>query len=307
MKLQEALQDYLHYIQAVDQKSLATIHSYTQDLQEYHSWLQKQGKKEMEDILPQDIQCFLSDMEQGKGHEEGLCYKRSSVNHMLTSIHMFHRYISMNYPSILDPSIHLRGGKKQQKLPLYFNPHDIELLLDSFGQDAQGLYQKAILELLYGCGLRVSEVCDLRINQVHLEQGYLRVIGKGDKERMVPMHTRCVRALRAYLTQIRPTWEKRKSTRVFLNSRGNVLTRQYVHTLIKQRLQELGLDERLSAHSFRHSFATHLLDGGADLRVVQELLGHSDIATTQIYTHVQNRRLKEAIDQYHPRCVKKKK
>ena len=93
MKLQEALQDYLHYIQAVDQKSLATIHSYTQNLQEYHSWLQKQGKKEIEDILPQDIQCFLSDMEQGKGHEEGLCYKRSSVNHMLTSIHMFHRYI----------------------------------------------------------------------------------------------------------------------------------------------------------------------------------------------------------------------
>ena len=133
------------------------------------------------------------------------------------------------------------------------------------------------------------------------------MIGKGDKERMVPMHTRCVRALRAYLTQIRPTWEKRKSTRVFLNSRGNVLTRQYVHTLIKQRLQELGLDERLSAHSFRHSFATHLLDGGADLRVVQELLGHSDITTTQIYTHVQNRRLKEAIDQYHPRSVKKKK
>ena len=116
-----------------------------------------------------------------------------------------------------------------------------------------------------------------------------------------------MRVLRTYLTQIRPTWEKRKSARVFLNSRGNVLTRQYVHTLIKQRLQALGLDERLSAHSFRHSFATHLLDGGADLRVVQELLGHSDIATTQIYTHVQNRRLKEAIDQYHPRSVKKEK
>ena len=137
MNLQDALQDYLHYIQAVDQKSLATIHSYTQDLQEYLSWLQMQGKTEMEDILPRDIQSFLSDMEQGDIQEDGLCYKRSSVNHMLSSIHMFHRFISMNHPSILDPSIHLRGGKKVQKLPLYFNPHDIELLLDSFGQDAQ--------------------------------------------------------------------------------------------------------------------------------------------------------------------------
>lgn len=307
MNINEALQDYLHYIQAVDQKSLATIHSYEQDLQEYQSWLQEQGKAEVEDILPQDIQSFLSCMEEGGIHADGQGYKRSSVNHMLTSIHMFHRFVSMNHPAMLDPSIHLRGGKKEQHLPLYFNPHDIERLLDSFDQDARSLYQKAILELLYGCGLRVSEVCELRINQVHLEQGYLRVIGKGDKERMVPMHARCVRALRLYLTQVRPTWEKRKSTRVFLNSRGNALTRQYVHTLIKQRLQALGLDERLSAHSFRHSFATHLLDGGADLRVVQELLGHSDIATTQIYTHVQNRRLKEAIDQYHPRSVKKEK
>lgn len=183
MNLQDALQDYLHYIQAVDQKSLATIHSYTQDLQEYLSWLQAQGKTEMEDILPRDIQSFLSDM--GGIQEDGLRYKRSSVNHMLSSIHMFHRFISMNHPSILDPSIHLRGGKKVQKLPLYFNPHDIELLLDSFGQDAQGLYQKAILELLYGCGLRVSEVCELRINQVHLEQGYLRVIGKGEDRKSV--------------------------------------------------------------------------------------------------------------------------
>ncbi|MCR0328852.1 tyrosine recombinase [[Clostridium] innocuum] len=305
MNIHEALQDYLHYIQAVDQKALATIHSYQQDLQEYEAWLIGKHKQVMEDILPQDIQSFLSELEEGQKGEDGR--KRSSVNHMLTSIHMFHRYISMQHPTILDPSIHLRGGKKEQQLPLYFNPHDIERLLDSFGEDERSLYQKAILELLYGCGLRVSEVCELRLNQVHLEQGYLRVIGKGDKERMVPMHKRCVLALRVYVTQIRPGWEKRKSNRVFINSRGNVLTRQYVHTLIKQRLHMLNLDERLSAHSFRHSFATHLLDGGADLRVVQELLGHRDIATTQIYTHVQNRRLKEAIESYHPRSDKKEK
>lgn len=307
MKLEEALQDYLHYIQAVDQKALATIHSYKTDLEEYILWLTQHQKKDMEDILPQDIQCFLHELEAGDDNNPQTMRKRSSVNRMLTSIHMFHRYISMNHPTILDPSIHIRGGKKQQHLPLYFNAADIERLLDSFGEDDLSLYQKAICELLYGCGLRVSEVCELSLHQVHLEQGYLRIIGKGDKERMVPMHERCVRALRIYLLQVRPIWEKRKSNRVFINRRGNVLTRQYVHTLIKQRLQELGLDERLSAHSFRHSFATHLLDGGADLRVVQELLGHSDITTTQIYTHIQNRRLQEAIDRFHPRAKEKGK
>ena len=175
MNIHEALQDYLHYIQAVDQKALATIHSYQQDLQEYEAWLIGKHKQVMEDILPQDIQSFLSELEEGQKGEDGR--KRSSVNHMLTSIHMFHRYISMQHPTILDPSIHLRGGKKEQQLPLYFKPHDIERLLDSFGEDERSLYQKAILELLYGCGLRVSEVCELRLNQVHMEQGYLRVIG----------------------------------------------------------------------------------------------------------------------------------
>ena len=154
--------------------------------------------------------------------------------------------------------------------------------------------------MLYGCGLRVSECCELRLQQLHLKQGLVRVIGKGSKERMVPLHEEGIQALLQYLQYVRPQWEQTRSPYVFINHLGHPLTRQYVHQMIKRTLQSLGMSTAYSAHSFRHSFATHLLDGGADLRVVQELLGHSYIQTTQIYTHVQGRRLRQAYDAFHP-------
>lgn len=308
MLLEEALEDYVYYIRAIDQKSLATIRSYESDLKEYLTFLKEHDIMIVEDITYPDIQSFLGELS-SPVQEEGkpLIRKTSSLNRMITSIHMFHRYITMSYPHILDPSTHIRGRKKNIQLPLYFNPQDITKLLDSFDQSDQGIFQKALLELLYGCGLRVSEVCSLTLNQIHLDQGFLRVIGKGDKERMIPMHERSIHATRDYLELVRVHWEKKRSPYVFLNRLGHPLTRQFVHTMIKDKLKEQQLDERLSAHSFRHSFASHLLDGGADLRVVQELLGHSDIATTQIYTHIQNKRLKNAYTTFHPRSEKHKK
>lgn len=309
MTLQEALEDYLYYIRAVDQKSLATIRSYESDLREYLTFMDERKIATIEDITHADIQDFLTSLEQPQPEKDHpmMPRKTSSLNRMITSIHMFHRYLSMTYPKLSNPSTHIRGRKKGMKLPLYFNPDDIANLLDSFDESDQGLFEKAILELLYGCGLRVSELCSLTLNQMHLEQGFLRVIGKGDKERMVPMHEQCVKALRKYLEVVRIHWEKKRSSYVFINHLGNPLTRQYVHTLIKKKLKEQQLDERLSAHSFRHSFASHLLDGGADLRVVQELLGHHDIATTQIYTHIQDKRLKNAYEAFHPRNKKYEK
>lgn len=316
MKITEALQDYMHYITVIDQKSLASIHSYEQDLKEYISYLKEHGIDAMEDITYQDIQNYVSYLSQDHFSEDSeprqifWARKTSSINRMITSIHMFHRYITMTFPTILDPSVHIRGKKTRQKLPSYFNMDEITKLLDSFGSSDQDIFHKAILELLYGCGLRVSEVCSLTLNQLHLDQGFLRVIGKGDKERMVPMHHRCIVAVRTYIELVRNNYEssksgsKKRSVYVFINSRGNPLTRQYVHTLIKTKLKEQNLDEQLSAHSFRHSFASHLLDGGADLRVVQELLGHSDITTTQVYTHIQNKRLHHAYQSFHPRSKK---
>lgn len=298
MNKEEALQEYLHYIRVIDQKSLATIRSYEQELREYIAFLQSKDIIQIEDVSYVILQEFLSLQSEQK--------KASSVNHLITSIHMFHRYLTMNYPRIPDPAMHIQGRKTTKRLPLYFNSKDIECLLDSFSANDMDLFHKAVLEILYGCGLRVSEVCELTLNQLHLEHGFLRVIGKGDKERMVPMHERSVQAVSAYLTLVRPSWIVRRSPYVFVNALGHQLTRQYVHTMIKERLRFCGLDERLSAHSFRHSFASHLLDGGADLRVVQELLGHSDISTTQIYTHIQNKKLKDAYASFHPKAKEDK-
>ena len=293
MLIQDAFEDYIHNITIVENKSLKTVESYKRDLTTYQIYLQQKQIFTIEDIFIQDIQEFLEEQKQQK--------KPSSINHMITTLRMFHRYISVTYPTLHDPTIHLHFIKNDKKLPLYFNVHDIETLLDSFGQSDQDLFYKALFEVLYGCGLRVSELIHITLTDLHLSQGYLKVIGKGNKERLIPMHQRSIDALEAYIKYVRINWQKNKTSLVFINALGHPVTRQYVHQLIKQKLAELQLNPNLSAHSFRHSFATHLLDGGADLRVVQELLGHADITTTQIYTHIQNKRLKEAYTNCNPR------
>lgn len=298
MELNDALNDYIHYIDVVENKSISTVKSYKNDLTKYIEFINKKDINNVENITFQDIQLFISELRKDE--------KSSSINHMISSIKMFHQYISMTYSNINNPTVHLHTVKAAKQLPLYFNISDIDRLLDSFENDDKSIFHKALLEVLYGCGLRVSELINLKLNDVHLDQHFLKVIGKGNKERIVPMHEKSVQALEQYISIVRMQWEKKRSAFIFLNSRGQHVSRQYVHNLIKNKLHELNLDERLSAHSFRHSYATHLLDGGADLRVVQELLGHSDISTTQIYTHIQNKRLKEAYSSFHPRSEKNK-
>lgn len=295
MLIKDAIEDYMHYIKVVDQKALTTIASYERNLKTYMCYLKEKGIDEMTDITYEIIQSFLK--------EQSMLKKRSSVNHMTSLVRNFHRFISYTYDHIPNPSLYIRGSKTALKLPRYFNIEDIHILLDSFHDSEEDIFHKAILEVLYGCGLRISELCSLTLHQIHLEQGFIRCIGKGDKERMIPIHKRAVQALESYLYTLREEWGK-KSIFVFVNRNGKQLTRQYVHTMIKKRLTDLGLNTELSAHSFRHSFASHLLDGGADLRVVQELLGHADISTTQIYTHIQSKRLKLAYENAHPRANK---
>ncbi len=297
MQIRDAIEDYLHHISVVDQKAITSIQAYTRDLRIYESFLTVRELHQINDISYADIQDFIQEQRKVK--------KSNSVNRMISTLHNFHHYITFTYPKENDPSLFIHSKKDGRKLPRYFNEHDIIRLLDSFGNNDQELFEHAMLELLYSCGLRVSELCSLTMNQLHLEQGFLRVIGKGDKERMIPIHQRAIHIVRDYVTTVRSKWQKKRMPNVFLNHLGNAVSRQYVHRLIKTKLAEMNLDESLSAHSFRHSFATHLLDGGADLRVVQELLGHSDIKTTQIYTHVQNKRLKEAYASFHPRSKQK--
>ena len=297
MLVKDAVEDYLHNISVVDQKSLKTIASYHNDLKQYERFLSETAEiHQIEDVNFAVLQEFVGEL--------GKVRKPSTVNHMISTLRTFHQYLTLTYPQMIDPTLYLHNSRIGTRLPKYFNEKDIVKLLDDFGDSDQELFDHAILELLYGCGLRVSECCDLTLNQIHLDQSFLRVIGKGDKERMVPMNRRSVKSIRQYLDLVRSSWAAKRSPYVFINPHGKPVSRQYIHTMIKRKLREEGLDESLSAHSFRHSFATHLLDGGADLRVVQEMLGHSDIATTQIYTHVQNKRLKQAYEQFHPRSIK---
>lgn len=296
MHIKDAYEDYLHYIKVVDQKSLTTIASYENDLKIYLEYLNTNHIDNMEDIVYGNIQDFLN--------EQAFTKKISSINHMITVLHTFHQYISFTYDRIPNPSQYVRSSKGMKKLPKYFNTKDIEILLDSFGNSDQDIFEHAMLEVLYGCGLRVSELCSLTMNQIHLEQGFIRCIGKGNKERMIPIHPRAKAVLEEYIQLVRRQWESKRNIYVFINVKGKPISRQYVHQMIKSNLERNHLDISLSAHSFRHSFASHLLDGGADLRVVQELLGHSDIATTQIYTHVQTKRLKQAYTSFHPHAKK---
>ena len=293
MKLIDAINDYIRYISFVERKSRATITSYQNGLNKYQQYLFKIGIENIEDIDSLILFQYFLNMN---------CIN-TSKNHQLSVLKSFHHYLTITY-QLKDPTLNLSSFPKQKALPKYFNPKDIEMLLDSFKNDDMDIFHKAILEVLYGCGLRVSELINLKLNQTHLKQGYIQVLGKGNKERMIPIHSRSIKALNEYIQLIRISWDINHSKYVFINPKGKMITRQYVHTMIKDKLLQLNLNPNLSAHSFRHSFATHLLDGGADLKVVQELLGHSDIKTTQIYTHIQEKRLLDAYDLFHPRSKK---
>lgn len=290
MIIKEAFEDYVIQLSVIENKGRKTIEAYRRDLLFYIDYLQKQGITNMESVTILHIDSFLNDY--------SCRHSASSCNRILSAIRSFHKYTTLNHPDINNPSLYIHGKTGGRHLPVYCTVDDIERLLNSFGTTDKELYQKTILITLYTCGLRVSELCDLRLNQVHMSQKVIRVLGKGDKERMVPMAEVCMQQLQFYISTIRSTWNKTKDSHVFINQLGHPCSRQYVHILIKRKISELGLNPNISAHSFRHSFATHLLDGNADIRIVQELLGHADIKTTQIYTHIQDERLKKAYDQF---------
>ena len=287
MKTSEAIEDYLHQIAAVEQKSDKTIISYTQDLNKYALFLEKQGIEQIENVKNNDIQVFL-------GEQLDVLSKRS-VAHLLTSLRNLHRYLFITF-NINDPTANLSVKVNNDHLPTFLNEDEVYMLLASFDdKDPHDYYNRTILELIYKSGMRVSEVCDLQIKQVNVSHKQLRITGKGNKERIVLIDHDVTDRLVYYFNNIRTAWLKKGSDNqyFFINRRGNRLTRQYVYELVKKKQEELDL-KSISPHSLRHSFATHLLDENTDLRTVQMLLGHSDISTTQIYTHVQTKKLHEA-------------
>ncbi len=288
MDLHEALSDYKLNLSLVENKSKKTIEAYMSDLTHYIDYLNQKNINNVEEITILTVDNYLNSLTKE--------YSSNSINRVLASVRSFHKFISLNHESIKDPTLYIHTHKHNEHLPIYASVQDLKVLFDSFSNSDIDIYHKTILLTLYSCGLRVSELCSLKRNDVHLSEKILKVTGKGDKERIIPIVDACVQQMELYLNLVRKNWQKKTLSNFFINQYGRVLTRQYVHNLIKKKCEECNLNPNLSAHSFRHSFASHLLDGNADLRIVQELLGHSDIQTTQIYTHIQNKRLVNAYD-----------
>jgi integrase/recombinase XerD len=223
---------------------------------------------------------------------------------ILSGLKSFYKYLLFEELIEKDPTELIEGPKIGRKLPDTLNYHEIEKILGSVDlSKPEGGRNRAMLEVLYSSGLRVSELVSLKINNIYFDAGFLRIIGKGNKERLVPIGREAMKYLKIYLEEIRVHIPVRKGSEgdVFLNKRGSRLSRVTVFTVIKDLAKKAGIQKTISPHTFRHSFATHLIEGGADLRAVQEMLGHESITTTEIYTHLDREYLRQVITEFHPR------
>jgi integrase/recombinase XerD len=235
-------------------------------------------------------------------HEMGLSAR--SQARIISGIKAFYKYLILENEISFDPTTLLEAPRLGRKLPNSLNIEEINALIDAIDKTkAEGERNRAILETLYSCGLRVSELTNLRISNIYFDEGFVRVTGKGNKERLVPMGSVAKKYISIYMNQVRSHQKIQAGHEdfVFLNRRGKQLTRVMIFTIVKRLAEKIGLDKKISPHTFRHSFATHLLEGGADLRAIQEMLGHESITTTEIYTHLDREYLRQNILEFHPR------
>ncbi len=295
--MQFALQDYLHFLKVERQLAENTISSYKRDLMSYTSWLEMNNTSSAA-IDQKRITNYLHEMkEQGKSSK--------TISRHISSIRSFHQFMLRDKVSDTDPTVHLELPKLEKKLPRILSVSDIDKLIQSAGtRSPQQIRNSAILELLYGTGMRVSELIGMDVTDINLTMGFVRVFGKGSKERIVPLGNTAVKACTNYLAEVRPEFVTSGASKdaLFLNVRGGRLTRQSIWSILQECSQKAELTQKLTPHMLRHSFATHLVENGADLRAVQEMLGHADISTTQIYTHVSKARLKDVYSKFHPRA-----
>jgi integrase/recombinase XerD len=291
MNWEIALKDYKAYLSMIDQKSNNTISAYMSDLTLYsHYFITR--LIDLSNLESSLINEFIYSLNSSRSN--------SSMLRLCSSIKNFHHYISQYNPEIKDPSINIVKIKKISRLPVYISSNTIDTILKDDKQTLNAL-SLAIIDILYACGLRVSELVNLTLTQVYIEEGFLRILGKGNKERFVPIASITLLNLKSYIDNERFLWLKGKSNYVFIKPNGKRISRQYVYTMLKRIGLVNDINESISPHKLRHTYATALLNGGANLRVVQELLGHSDISTTQIYTHIEPDRIGKAYDAFHPK------
>ncbi|MFA5072549.1 MAG: site-specific tyrosine recombinase XerD [Nitrospirota bacterium] len=290
---EELLKKFLDYLTVEKGLARNSIESYQRDLRKYFTFMKE---KSPDSITQSDIESFLASLA-----KKGIAPSSRARN--LAAVRGFHKFLLLDRLAQTDPTLNIDVPRQWKRLPKSLSSSDVEtLLLQPDTSTKIGLRDKAMLELLYATGLRVSELVHLAQRDINLERGYLIVMGKGSKERAVPLGETAVDWLQAYLERGRPAFlHNKKSDSLFISAKQQTITRQMFWERIKFYTKKAGIEKTVSPHTFRHSFATHLLDNGADLRSVQAMLGHSDISTTQIYTHVSRERLKKIHEKHHPR------
>ena len=295
--MEELIQEFLGYIAVERGLAANTIEAYTRDLRQFTVYLNGVGISGADQVNAKTIVDYLKALQQ---MEMG----PSSISRKLAAIKSFFHYVTRERLMRIDPSVTIDSPKLPQRLPKVLSSAEITRLLEQPGSVAPpGLRDRAMLELLYATGVRVSELVSLTLQDLNLEMGYIRCFGKGAKERIVPLGGKARSVLSAYLDRGRPHIVKRAAEEtLFLNQKGHKMTRQGFWLIIRAAAKRAGIEKTVTPHMLRHSFATHLLENGADLRAVQEMLGHADITTTQIYTHVTRSRLKEVYNKTHPRA-----
>ena len=294
--MESQIDSFLLYLATERGLSSAYQLSVRQTLDKLPSWSQKNGYSQWRDLATDELSAFLSHL-----RNSGL--EASSLRIAQVHLKVFFRFLVKRNHLEIDPAEPLSAPKTASRLPETLGAQAVEKLLNSINPDKRlGRRDLAIMELFYASGLRLSEICNARLETLDLDDHFLRVTGKGNKTRLVPVGGRALDALSKYLTNERPTLvSKKTSSHIFLSVRGGPLSTVRVRQIVKERAKAAGIDQNIYPHLLRHSFATHLLENGADLRVIQELLGHADISTTQIYTHVDQKRLKTVHKNFHPR------
>ncbi len=293
--------DFIYYLEAEKRLSKNTVIAYKNDIEEYARFLKKyQSCYDVNDITKDMIERFIRSLK-----KQGLA--TTSLSRKITVIKSFHQFLKQEKITDIDAAFFVSAPKMEKHLPTVLSVEEIARLIDSIETETPiGKRNRAMLEVMYATGLRISELLNLKTDDLHMREKYLRVVGKGNKERIVPLGEMAVVALRDYIENGRSLLSKKPGAILFYNYKGEAMSRQGFFKYLQKHALECGITKEISPHTIRHSFATHLLEGGTDLRMVQELLGHEDISTTQIYTHIDRSHLRDVYENTHPLALKNK-
>jgi integrase/recombinase XerD len=300
-RLTDLVLDFLAYLELERGLSRNTLEAYRSDLLQYGEFLSRRDLNPLR-IAPTEVASFISELAEGRAGRRPVA--SATLQRKIACLRSFYRHLRRDQIIDHDPTAELRSPRQRARLPQVLSRDEVQsLLAQPRGTTPAALRDRALLETMYACGLRASEAISLELSELDLEAGIVRARGKGSKERIVPVGSKAIETLRTYLARSRPRLVGlSEEQRVFVNLRGGGLSRQGLYKIVQRHARSAGLEDRMSPHTLRHTFATHLLAGGCDLRSLQEMLGHADIGTTQIYTHLSAERLRDVYFDAHPRA-----